>query len=111
MNNAIIEKQKAESRKEVRVIFALCHQICFYCLMYIPTIVMTTLDVIGYDYSDVEVVVMDVSLYLYLASSVFNPIVTLNFKFKEKLCEMFARPSESNNSHDAATMLSIPTKV
>ena len=73
-------------KREIRVILNMCLMVCFYCIIYIPIIVMTMLNILHVDYSNSEQIVSDVSLYLYLTSSVFNPVVTLRLKFKDRLC-------------------------
>ena len=79
----------------------------FYCIMYIPIVVTTILDVVGFDYSRVELIVSDVTLYLYLTSSVFNPVVTLKLKFRDRICEYLSKKRQviiSSNANSLETL-------
>ena len=55
--------------------------VSFYCLTFIPTIIITYFDIFLVDYSSVEQYIMDINLYIYLLSSIFNAILTIKYKF------------------------------
>ena len=100
------ENNSEDAMTEIRMILAMCLMICFYCVMYIPIIVMTLMAILGVGFSSVKdfLILSDVSLFLYLTSSVFNPIVTLKIKFKDRICGFLSKREQSTFSSNAQSL-------
>ena len=76
-------KDIAKKRRMFRVTFMISGMILIYLLTYVPTICMTFFDIFKMSYP--ELVLMDVSLWVYFIGTITNAIITLKFKFKGRL--------------------------
>ena len=83
----------AAQRNESKHIRILACMVTFYCLTFLPAIVQTFLDLFKVPYP--RAIMTDVFLYIYLLSSAINPVITLKFKFADKIKSFCGKVKET----------------